>query len=566
MEILQELLVDLRESKQREKILADENKAILSAISSMSEAKNKQEIFSCLNNALKKYINYDDFIVITRDDNSQAFSTLIATNGVFEHADWLQGNASDRALNGECILLFEPMLLNEFSQLNSFIHSQVNSMIMTGVHTEVTQNIILLVGAKKGHFSIQSRETLKRFRPLIERAIIDIENKEKLQRIVDLRTFELAKAREEAEKANQSKSEFLAMMSHEIRTPLNSVLGLLDILRQSTLDHQQSDVLYQMESSAELLLAIISDILDLSKIESGSFLLHEQWTNLSDKVTFVISQQKQVALSKNLTFSHISNLDKNKQYWIDDTRLSQVLFNIIGNAIKFTDSGRVNVSVLESKGEITFSIVDSGIGIPESKLDHLFTAFHQGDSSITRRFGGTGLGLAITKYLVEMMRGSITVESTEHVGSEFKITIPVRTRDYQLSLASTVEARLPDKKMNFLVVEDTKSNQMVIKLILNQLGHSVFIASNGRDAIQLIENQPVKKIDMILMDVSMPVMDGITATQILRKNGIKIPIIALTAHALDGDKKNCLTAGMDGFVSKPVRKQEILKAIESLSK
>ena len=566
MEILQELLVDLRESKQREKILADENKAILSAISSMSEAKNKQEIFSCLNNALKKYINYDDFIVITRDDNSQAFSTLIATNGVFEHADWLQGNVSDRALNGECILLFEPMLLNEFSQLNSFIHSQVNSMIMTGVHTEVTQNIILLVGAKKGHFSIQSRETLKRFRPLIERAIIDIENKEKLQRIVDLRTFELAKAREEAEKANQSKSEFLAMMSHEIRTPLNSVLGLLDILRQSTLDHQQSDVLYQMESSAELLLAIISDILDLSKIESGSFLLHEQWTNLSDKVTFVISQQKQVALSKNLTFSHISNLDKNKQYWIDDTRLSQVLFNIIGNAIKFTDSGRVDVSVLESKGEITFSIVDSGIGIPESKLDHLFTAFHQGDSSITRRFGGTGLGLAITKYLVEMMRGSITVESTEHVGSEFKITIPVRTRDYQLSLASTVEARLPDKKMNFLVVEDTKSNQMVIKLILNQLGHSVFIASNGRDAIKLIENQSDKKIDMILMDVSMPVMDGITATQILRKNGIKIPIIALTAHALDGDKKNCLTAGMDGFVSKPVRKQEILKAIESLSK
>ncbi|AUI86131.1 hybrid sensor histidine kinase/response regulator [Vibrio azureus] len=566
MEILQELLVDLRESKQREKILADENKAILSAISSMSEAKNKQEIFSCLNNALKKYINYDDFIVITRDDNSQAFSTLIATNGVFEYANWLQGNASDRALNGECILLFEPMLLNEFSQLNSFIHSQVNSIIMTGVHTEVTQNIILLVGAKKGHFSIQSRETLKRFRPLIERAIIDIENKEKLQRIVDLRTFELAKAREEAEKANQSKSEFLAMMSHEIRTPLNSVLGLLDILRQSTLDHQQSDVLYQMESSAELLLAIISDILDLSKIESGSFLLHEQWTNLSDKVTFVISQQKQVALSKNLTFSHISNLDKNKQYWIDDTRLSQVLFNIIGNAIKFTDSGRVDVSVLESKGEITFSIVDSGIGIPESKLDHLFTAFHQGDSSITRRFGGTGLGLAITKYLVEMMRGSITVESTEYVGSEFKITIPVRTRDYQLSLASTVEARLPDKKMNFLVVEDTKSNQMVIKLILNQLGHSVFIASNGRDAIKLIENQSDKKIDMILMDVSMPVMDGITATQILRKNGIKIPIIALTAHALDGDKKNCLTAGMDGFVSKPVRKQEIIKAIESLSK
>ncbi|GEM74592.1 ATP-binding protein [Vibrio sagamiensis] len=566
MEILQELLVDLRESKQREKLLADENKAILSAISTMSEAKNKHEIFSCLNNALKQYINYDDFIVITRDDNAQKFTTLIATNSVFEHSTWLQGNASERALHGECILLFEPMLLKEFSQLNAFIHSQVNSIIMTGIHTEVTQNIILLVGSKKGHFSIQNRETLKRFRPLIERAIIDIENKEKLQRIVELRTSELAKAHEEAEKANQSKSEFLAMMSHEIRTPLNSVLGLLDILRQSTLNHQQSDVLYQMESSAELLLAIISDILDLSKIESGSFLLHEQWTNLSDKIKFVISQQKQIALNKNLTFSHVSNLDQNKQYWIDDIRLSQVLFNIIGNAIKFTDSGHVDISVIESKGDITFSIVDSGIGIPESKLDHLFTAFHQGDGSITRRFGGTGLGLAITKYLVEMMRGTITVESTEHVGSEFTIKIPVRTKDSRVSKSAKVDHYLPAKKMNFLVVEDTKSNQMVIKLILNQLGHNVFITSNGRDAIQLIENQSDSKIDMILMDVSMPVMDGITATQILRKNGIKIPIIALTAHALDDDKKNCLTAGMDSFISKPVRKQEVLKAIESLSK
>lgn len=561
-EALQEALVELKEARQREKLLADENKAILSAISAMSEARNRHEIFSGLNSVLKKYIDFDDFIVITRDCNQQNFKTLLSTNSVFDRASWLPGNASERALNGECILLFEPMRLKEFEGLNSFIKSQVNSMLLTGIRSEVTQTIIILVGAQKGHFSIENKETLRRFRPLIERAVIDIETKEKLQRIVEVRTSQLAKAREEAERANQSKSEFLAMMSHEIRTPLNSVLGMLDILRQSTLTESQSEVLNQMECSADLLLAIISDILDLSKIESGSFRLSEQWTNLRDAVTLVISQQKQVATSKNLNFEYQCNLDNNKQYWIDSTRLSQVLFNLIGNASKFTDFGGINVSVIERDGELVISVVDTGIGIPQSKIGHLFTAFHQGDSSITRRFGGTGLGLAITKHLVEMMRGTISVKSEENVGSHFEIKIPVLTRNNQ-DRPVKIEPNHPAKTVNLLVVEDTESNQLVIKLILNKLGHNVFIASHGAEAIAFLEEQR-QNIDIILMDVSMPIMDGITATRLIRQKGINIPIIALTAHALESDKTTCMKAGMDGFVSKPVRRQEIYEAIQSL--
>ncbi|NIY86353.1 response regulator [Vibrio campbellii] len=561
-EALQEALVELKEARQREKLLADENKAILSAISAMSEARNRHEIFSGLNSVLKKYIDFDDFIVITRDCNQQNFKTLLSTNSVFDRVSWLPGNASERALNGECILLFEPMRLKEFEGLNSFIKSQVSSMLLTGIRSEVTQTIIILVGAQKGHFSIENKETLRRFRPLIERAVIDIETKEKLQRIVEVRTSQLAKAREEAERANQSKSEFLAMMSHEIRTPLNSVLGMLDILRQSTLTESQSEVLNQMECSADLLLAIISDILDLSKIESGSFRLSEQWTNLRDAVTLVISQQKQVATSKNLSFEYQCNLDNNKQYWIDSTRLSQVLFNLIGNASKFTDFGGINVSVIERDGELVISVVDTGIGIPKSKIGHLFTAFHQGDSSITRRFGGTGLGLAITKHLVEMMRGTISVKSEENVGSHFEIKIPVLTRNNQ-DRPVKIEPNHPSKAVNLLVVEDTESNQLVIKLILNKLGHNVFIASHGAEAIAFLEEQR-QNIDIILMDVSMPIMDGITATRLIRKKGINIPIIALTAHALESDKTTCMKAGMDGFVSKPVRRQEIYEAIQSL--
>ncbi|WP_104040195.1 ATP-binding protein [Vibrio hyugaensis] len=561
-EALQEALVELKEARKREKLLADENKAILSAISAMSEARNRHEIFSGLNNVLKKYINFDDFIVITRDYTRDAFKTLISTNSVFDNLDWLQGSVSERALNGECILLFEPLRLREFENLNSFIQSHVNSVVLTGIRTEVTQNIILLIGAQKGHFSIENKETLRRFSPLIERAVIDIETKEKLQRIVDVRTSQLARAREEAEKANQSKSEFLAMMSHEIRTPLNSVLGMLDILRQSMLTDDQSEVLDQMECSAELLLAIISDILDLSKIESGSFQLNEQWVDLSDAVIFVISQQKQVATSKNLNFNLSCGLEKSKQYWIDSTRLSQVLFNLIGNAIKFTDFGEVSVAVEEKNGELNISITDSGIGIPRTKLNHLFTAFHQGDGSITRRFGGTGLGLAITKHLVEMMRGSITVNSEENVGSHFCITIPVLTRNNQKRPVK-IETSRPSKVLNILIVEDTESNQLVIKLILNKLGHNVCIANNGSEAIQFLE-QDSQAVDMILMDVSMPVMDGITATRLIRKKRISIPIIALTAHALESDKSMCLKAGMDGFISKPVRRQDVYEAIQSL--
>lgn len=561
-EALQEALVELKEARQREKLLADENKAILSAISAMSEARNRHEIFSGLNSVLKKYIDFDDFIVITRDCNQQNFKTLLSTNSVFDRTSWLPGNASERALNGECILLFEPMRLKEFEGLNSFIKSQVSSMLVTGIRSEVTQTIIILVGAQKGHFSIENKETLRRFRPLIERAVIDIETKEKLQRIVEVRTSQLAKAREEAERANQSKSEFLAMMSHEIRTPLNSVLGMLDILRQSTLTEEQSEILNQMECSADLLLAIISDILDLSKIESGSFHLNEQWTNLSDAVTLIVSQQKQVAKAKNLSFEFECNLDKNRQYWIDSTRLSQILFNLIGNASKFTDFGGIDISVIEQDSELVISVADTGIGIPKAKIGNLFTAFHQGDSSITRRFGGTGLGLAITKHLVEMMRGTISVKSEENVGSHFEIKIPVLTRSNQ-ERPVKIEQNHPSKVMNLLVVEDTESNQLVIKLILNKLGHNVFMASHGEEALAFLEEQE-QSVDVILMDVSMPVMDGITATRLIRQKGIDIPIIALTAHALESDKTKCMKAGMNGFVTKPVRRQEIYEAIKSL--
>ncbi|EGQ7988945.1 response regulator, partial [Vibrio vulnificus] len=432
---------------------------------------------------------------------------------------------------------------------------------LTGIDAQVTQSVILLIGNTKGQFSIEAKETLKRFLPLIERAVIDIENKEKLQRIVELRTRELALAREESERANRAKSEFLAMMSHELRTPLNSVLGMLDVLKQSDMSAGHINLLSHMESSAGLLLAIISDILDLSKIESGEFSLSPQWININDTVTFVVSQQQLVAATKGLNIELSIELDDKRHYWLDPSRLSQVLFNLIGNAVKFTQQGQIDIRVNLENDELSISVIDTGIGIEKEKISSLFTAFKQADSSITRKFGGTGLGLAITKHLVELMSGTVRVSSQFGKGSTFVVKIPVKSRKLiRLSQDGTTNKR--DRALNVLVVEDTHSNQMVIQLLLNKLGHNVFIANNGSEAIEFIESN-TESLDVVFMDVSMPVMDGLTATKILRAKGFEVPIIALTAHALASDKQNCLDVGMDSFVAKPVRKQELANAIEA---
>ncbi|KYN90015.1 hybrid sensor histidine kinase/response regulator [Vibrio cidicii] len=561
-EELQEALAELKESREREKRLAEENKAILSAISAMSEAKNRHEIFSGLKRVLKKYIDFDDFVVLSRHCEEPSFSTLLTTNRVFAHIAWSEGDKFNRALGGDCILLFEPYKSDEFRNINSFIQTHIGSVLLTGIDAEVTQSVILLIGNQQGQFSIESKETLKRFLPLVERAVIDIEHKEKLQRIVEARTHELAMAREESERANKAKSEFLAVMSHELRTPLNSVLGMLDLLKDSSISRYQGDVIQQIESSAELLLALISDILDISKIESGNFSLLEQWTNLSDTATSVLRQQQQLAESKGLSFHFNLHFDPHKEYWLDPIRISQILFNLVGNAVKFTQTGEIHIRLSIEKNKLTLVVKDTGIGIEEDKISSLFVAFKQADSSITRKFGGTGLGLAITKHLVELMSGTISVSSEFGKGSEFLVCLPVKELRRNKG-DNTARAYSFNKGLNILVVEDTKSNQMVIKLLLSKLGHKVFMANNGSEAINFIEKNEVP-LDMVLMDVSMPVMDGLTATRTLRSNGFQVPIVALTAHALESDRQNCLGAGMDSFIAKPVRIHELENVIQTL--
>ncbi|EKO3476840.1 ATP-binding protein [Vibrio fluvialis] len=560
IEQLNEALVELERSKEREQRLAEENRVILAALSALSHADNKYQIFEELKKVLSRYIRFDDFIVISKEKESRTFSTYLASNLAFQGKDWFNGDKFQRVLDGECIILFEPSKLEEFRNLNHFLKDQINSALVTGIRAQTSDSVLLLLGTRKGQFSLETKSTLSRFRPLLERAINDIEHKEALQKLVDLKTRELKIAQQQAEQANQSKSQFLAMMSHELRTPLNAVLGLIDLLRDDS-DAYQQEMLEQMENSAELLLVIINDILDLSRIESGHFELQRHWISLSKKLQHALEYHSQVAQAKDIKFNVKASICEQFEYWVDSVRLTQILFNIIGNAIKFTHQGFVDVSLVTARDRLEIEVRDSGIGIDNERIEHLFSPFIQADTSITRNYGGTGLGLAITKHLVELMGGTIKVNSKLGEGSLFTISIPLESRSTaaanenagQLSDTKTYDAL--DNSKHILVVEDTKTNQMVIQLLLNRMGYNVTIANNGQHALELIEKN--RSFDLIFMDISMPIMDGIQATRILRSQRLTIPIIALTAHSMNSDHQNCLAAGMNDIVLKPIRSKEL---------
>ncbi|ELM6620361.1 response regulator [Vibrio fluvialis] len=560
IEQLNEALVELERSKEREQRLAEENRVILAALSALSHADNKYQIFEELKKVLSRYIRFDDFIVISKEKESRTFSTYLASNLAFQGKDWFNGDKFQRVLDGECIILFEPSKLEEFRNLNHFLKDQINSALVTGIRAQTSDSVLLLLGTRKGQFSLETKSTLSRFRPLLERAINDIEHKEALQKLVDLKTRELKIAQQQAEQANQSKSQFLAMMSHELRTPLNAVLGLIDLLRDDS-DAYQQEMLEQMENSAELLLVIINDILDLSRIESGHFELQRHWISLSKKLQHALEYHSQVAQAKDIKFNVKASICEQFEYWVDSVRLTQILFNIIGNAIKFTHQGFVDVSLVTTRDRLEIEVRDSGIGIDNERIEHLFSPFIQADTSITRNYGGTGLGLAITKHLVELMGGTIKVNSKLGEGSLFTISIPLESRSTaaanenagQLSDTKTYDAL--DNSKHILVVEDTKTNQMVIQLLLNRMGYNVTIANNGQHALELIEKN--RSFDLIFMDISMPIMDGIQATRILRSQRLTTPIIALTAHSMNSDHQNCLAAGMNDIVLKPIRSKEL---------
>ncbi|MBF0395143.1 MAG: response regulator [Desulfobacterales bacterium] len=425
---------------------------------------------------------------------------------------------------------------------------------------------------KNGHIiqlSLNAREISDNGQIYFEGIALDISEKKRLEK--------LKIEKEIAEASNKSKSEFLANMSHEIRTPMNSIIGMLDLALQTELNDKQRRYIYVARKSSDSLLYVLNDILDFSKIEAGKLEIETIGFNLNELVEDIIEMLSIKAHEKNLELQSLIKRDVPISLKGDPLRLRQILVNIITNAIKFTEKGKVSIEISkehenENQASILFIISDTGIGISKEQISRLFSSFHQADNSMTRKYGGTGLGLAISKKLIELMGGAIKIESELDKGSKvyFTLTLEKQTIEDKKNKQKDehrVIKNKEDKEIKILLVEDNEFNQeMAVGMLSNRKNFNVLITENGKEALEILKEH---RFDIILMDIQMPVMDGFKATEAIRdpKSDVidhEVPIIAMTANAMEGDAKKCIDLGMNGYVSKPINMSKLFECIDRL--
>ena len=386
----------------------------------------------------------------------------------------------------------------------------------------------------------------------------------RLQAMHELR-LELTRSR----LADKAKDQFLAAMSHELRTPMNGVLGMAETLNTTDLNTEQKEHLQVITRSVESLLNVINDILDYSKITAGSLSLESVPFDLKQILNDVVQLMETTAREKGIDLNLSFPSDGQRFFMGDPTRVRQVVFNLVGNAVKFTECGSVlvecRISSESTPAKVTLVISDTGIGIPEDRFKAIFDHFEQGDNSTTRLYGGTGLGLAISRQLAGLMAGGIEVESVLGEGSTFTVKLSLLPGVEPIREEPVVVKDLPDFGLAALVVEDNKFNQVVIKNLLKRVGVTSEIAENGARALEMLD---LGQFDVIFMDVRMPVMDGYDATRAIRNRDDdkgRIPILALTGEATKADVEKCLETGMDQHLAKPIRLENIVAALTGLS-
>lgn len=392
---------------------------------------------------------------------------------------------------------------------------------------------------------------------------------------------ELTLARDAAESATRAKSSFLANMSHEIRTPMNGVVGLIDLVKLEGLNDKQLTWITSMERSAEALLNVIDDILDFTKIESGKLNISPSDFELSPCIESVMDLFYEQATTRNIALTLTIDESAPTSLFTDQGRLRQILTNLIGNAFKFTTQGRIEVIVgvatIGVRPSVRVTVSDTGIGIPKDQFDLVFARFQQIESGLTRRYGGAGLGLSICKELASLMGGTMDFESSENSGSQFWFDIPIESSttsqsDLASDAAPALERNVPllvpsvdGSDISVMVAEDSKVNQFIIKELLKNLGVDATMVDDGAQAIAASEHTAY---DLIFMDVSMPVMDGLTATQKIRARecagDTQTMIVGLSAHAMLGDVERAIESGMDDYITKPISLKTVEQVLQTL--
>jgi signal transduction histidine kinase/cytochrome b561/CheY-like chemotaxis protein len=434
--------------------------------------------------------------------------------------------------------------------------------VVQGVEAGAAGEEIQVIGG--GEFALLMRDTIRM------RDTVEARQREAAARQLEIQTqIEQERlAKEAAESANKAKSEFLAIMSHEIRTPMNGVLGMVQAMEHGELSPEQRERLTVIGQSGESLLAILNDILDLSKIEAGKLELEDGEFDLERLVQTTHAGFVALANKKGVELGLEFALDAAGAYRGDSVRLRQILSNLVSNALKFTARGRVVINVTRGEERIRLVVSDTGVGIPADRIGLLFDKFVQADSSTTRKFGGTGLGLAICRELCEAMGGTIAAQSEVDRGSTFVVDLPlVRIGEAMAAAAPAEETDFSEHPVRILAAEDNEVNQLVLKTLLAQAGIEPTIVENGEEAVAAWEREDW---DIILMDIQMPVMDGPTATRLIRRREAEtgrgpVPIIALTANAMTHQSESYRAAGMNGLVAKPIKVSELFAAILAAS-